>query len=135
MPAEPQFRHAVLAAREQLLTGCNTLQGLHEGGLSGPQLSSQLSDLWDEVILELFRSALADAGGGGLEGETALVALAGYGRRDVAPHSDVDLMLLMAPAARNRVSEVAGFLGGPDPREHCATQRQEGGALERHGAV
>ncbi|MGM0488048.1 MAG: [protein-PII] uridylyltransferase [Planctomycetota bacterium] len=125
MPDEPQFRHAVLAAREQLVTGRDTLKRRHERGLSGPRLSSQLTDLWDEVILGLFQSALSDAGGAGLEREVALVGLGGYGRRDVSPHSDVDLMLLTPPAARDRVSEVAKFLA----RDICDAGLQLGFSL------
>lgn len=105
-----QFRRAVLVAREQLDAGYQRLKECHEAGLPGADLSRRLTDLWDEVVLGLFEAALSEAGQPGMESDIALVALAGYARRDVAPCSDVDLMLLTNPADRDRAAEVARHL-------------------------
>jgi [protein-PII] uridylyltransferase len=54
-----------------------------------------LTDLVDTVVIDLYECALRELGGG-LESHVALVPLGGYGRRDMAPFSDVDLMFLYA---------------------------------------
>ena len=43
---------------------------------------------------------LGEAGPKGCWSQIALVAHGGYGRRDVAPYSDVDLMILHEPRRR-----------------------------------
>ena len=68
------------------------------------------SNLRDAVVLELIEAALQDlgqAGPKGLMSEIAVVAHGGYGRRDVAPYSDVDLMILHRPAAAARLHPLA----------------------------
>ncbi len=62
------------------------------------------------MVLELIEAALQDlgqAGPKGLMSEIAVVAHGGYGRRDVAPYSDVDLMILHRPAAAARLHPLA----------------------------
>jgi len=97
----------VLAARERLDTGREKLKRLHQSGAPGIQVSLSLTDLIDDVVLDVFQTALAEADDGDLESLVALVAHGGYGRRDVAPFSDVDLMLLYAQEAERRVRPLA----------------------------
>ena len=74
-------------------------------------MSSALnSNLRDAVIVELLDDALKDlgqAGSKGLLNDIAIVAYGGYGRRDVAPYSDVDLMILHRPSAAARLLPLA----------------------------
>ena len=68
------------------------------------------TNLRDAVLVELVQAALADLGEDGPNGllaEIALVAHGGHGRRDVAPYSDVDLMILHRRAAAARVAPLA----------------------------
>ncbi len=88
---------AVLDCRAKLLDGRQRLRALHDSGAPGLQVCVRLSDLIDGVILNLYEAALAEIGVDRLEKNITLVATGGYGRRDVAPFSDVDLMLLHAP--------------------------------------
>ena len=74
------------------------------------ELCAAMSDLRDDVLVDLAEAALADLnedGPGALWPEMALVAHAGYGRRDVAPYSDVDLMILHSPGVGDRVAPLA----------------------------
>ena len=62
------------------------------------------------MVLELIEDALQDLGEAGPKGllsDIAVVAHGGYGRRDVAPYSDVDLMILHRPAAAARLFPLA----------------------------
>ena len=104
------LRSNVLAAKQRLAEGHQELQRRHEAGCSGIELCAALSDLRDEVVLGLTEAALDDLGQSGPDGlwsQIALVAHGGYGRRDVAPYSDVDLMILHHPAAADRVAPLA----------------------------
>ena len=106
----PSLRSNVLAAKQRLAEGHVELQRRHEDGCPGVELCAAISDLRDEVLVELTEAALVDlneARAKGLWSEIALVAHAGYGRRDVAPYSDVDLMILHSPGVGSRVEPLA----------------------------
>ncbi len=110
MPNVPRLRPAVYVARERLASGREKIKEQHDRGSPGIQVCAHLADLLDEIVLGLYRAALVDAGHAELDGEVALVANGGYGRRDVAPFSDVDLMLVSNPHAQHRAVELAKHL-------------------------
>ncbi len=93
MPTGPTFRPAILAAREKLAEGRAKLRVQHDRGSPGIQVCARLTDLLDTVLLDLFHDALS-LESQDIEPLITLVPHGGYGRRDVAPFSDVDLMLL-----------------------------------------
>ncbi|MCA9269755.1 MAG: HD domain-containing protein, partial [Planctomycetales bacterium] len=93
----PHIRPAVLEARERLAQGREKLRRQHEAGSPGIQVCNRLATLVDEIVVDLFAAMLADMDGdvaARLRPHVALVPFGGYGRCDVAPFSDVDLMLL-----------------------------------------
>jgi [protein-PII] uridylyltransferase len=66
----------------------NELSGLLDKGFSGRQLTSLFTERIDSIIRDVFNSSMG-SGPSGL----CLMAVGGYGRGEMAPFSDVDLML------------------------------------------
>jgi len=97
------FRPDVLATREWLALERQKLRQQHDAGSPGIQVCARLTELFDSVLLRLYESALADfpQHADEFRQEVALVALGGYGRGDVAPYSDVDLLILHSRSAAN----------------------------------
>jgi len=105
-----KIRPGVLAAKQILADGRAKLYQQHLAKSPGVQVCACLTDLLDEVLLQLYESALAElpaANAAELREQVALVANGGYGRRDVAPYSDVDLMILYAPAIEGHIVSLA----------------------------
>src|SRR5487761_333381 len=101
MSTAPGLRPHLREAKRLLAEGREELNRRHAEGSPGGEICAALSDLFDRLILEIYEVALEDlgqSGPDGLQARLALVPHGGYGRRDVAPHSDVDLMLLVDPA-------------------------------------
>lgn len=71
-------------------------------GASGAETLGAMTDLVDGLILGRYRDAVKAGGdvlaNAGLR-ECCVMALGGYGRREMAPYSDVDLMFLYRPGA------------------------------------
>ena len=109
----PHFRPVVAEAKDLLADSRERLREQHEGGSPGVQVCAHLTKLLDDVVLRVFHAALAEMGvdaGDPLLDQVSLVALGGYGRRDVAPYSDLDLMLLHRPEVEARITPLAGRL-------------------------
>jgi [protein-PII] uridylyltransferase len=87
----------VLAVREQLAEGRQRLREQHDRGLDGVHVCAKFTSQVDAAILRLYEGALeglSEAEATSLRENVTLVAHGGYGRRQQAPYSDVDLMVL-----------------------------------------
>ena len=87
------FRNSVILAKQNWIDGRARLREQHEAGTAGKILTRQMSDLLDSILIQLYRSIISDLSPD-LESRVALVLLGGCGRQDIAPFSDVDLMVL-----------------------------------------
>ena len=105
MPTTTRIPAIVHATRERLAEGRSKLRRQHVAGSPGVQLCAALTSLLDTVILDLYEAALlefpdtADE----IRSQIALVPYGGYGRCDVAPFSDVDLLVLHPPQFEERL--------------------------------
>ena len=97
---------AVLAAKQKLALGREKLKKQHDSGSPGIQVSNLFSTLLEEIVLSLYEASLSELGAGQrgkIEPHVALVAHSGFGRKEMAPYSDVDVMLLFGLASEQEV--------------------------------
>ena len=81
----------------ELADGRQQLREQHDRGLGGARVCARYTSLVDAAIMRLYDAYLAElppAEAQQLRERVALVAHGGYGRRQQAPFSDVDLMIL-----------------------------------------
>jgi len=97
MSGHASLSDTVSTLREQLRTERAAIRESHDRRLTGPRVSAKLASLIDMVVQRLFDASLvsldakqADI----LREDIAVVALGSYARRQCAPYSDVDLMIL-----------------------------------------
>ena len=96
MPALPWTRETLEASRKEIAAA-------HREGATGLEIVRALADLADTILLALYEEASATQSAGGV----CLVALGGYGRRELAPYSDIDLMFLYSPECAVKAKAVS----------------------------
>jgi [protein-PII] uridylyltransferase len=82
----------------------------HQSGTPGMQVSTLLADLYDDVVLDVWNEAIREHTTDERLSGLSLVAHGGFGRRDLAPYSDADLMLLTTLSSESLANKIAGNL-------------------------
>ncbi len=97
------------ACRTYLETEGKRIQELHQSGAPGRKVAGALADRMDGLLVSLFTTALASwrKQNGEPPLPVCLVALGGYGRHELSPLSDVDVMFLYPEA--KKTPELAKF--------------------------
>ena len=93
--AEDRRRLRLDFFRRALAEGLEALKQRHAGGASGQDSVHSLAGFMDELVQTIVRFVGADAEAAGLQPTPlVVVALGGYGRGELHPSSDVDLMVV-----------------------------------------
>jgi [protein-PII] uridylyltransferase len=93
--AEARRRLRLEFFRAALADGLDSLKLRHAGGASGQESVQAHARLIDELVRTLLRLTVAEARASGLAPAAfVVVALGGYGRSELHPSSDIDLMVV-----------------------------------------
>lgn len=78
------------------------IRAAHRAGAAGTDTALALTALTDEIVRDAFLRTPAEPE---VRSHVAIIALGGYGRRELSPHSDLDIMLLCRSGAARPAAE------------------------------
>ncbi len=96
---QPNPAQRLVALKKFLKIESQRLSLRHRFGISGEQIVQARSLIADLLIERIAKTAVEEKSGGNFgenrsAGQFAVIALGGYGRRELSPHSDIDIMFL-----------------------------------------
>jgi len=91
LPFEERRDRLCDGARQLLEKSRQELFARHRDGATGTEIVQQFTALIDAMIAALFRAAISEKGSE-LLADCALIAIGGYGRGELNPRSDIDIM-------------------------------------------
>lgn len=84
------------------------IRATHEAGANGAEVVEAITAMTDTLLQKLFRSIMRDVSHAGRAKEQlTLVAIGGYGRGELNPNSDIDLMFLYGGKNSQRIEDLA----------------------------
>lgn len=110
MPDSPGFRSIVVDSKARLRDGRQALSAAHDQGQSGVHVCAEMTRLTESILLDVFESAKSELPASGARkfaDDVCLIVHGGVGRGEMAPYSDVDLMLLHELGADEDVAFLA----------------------------
>ena len=113
MTTGDRLRPIVREVRQELADGRRQLRAQHDRGLEGARVCARYTSIVDIAIGRLYEAYLSElptAEAAKLRERVALVAHGGYGRRQQAPFSDVDLMILYEGKRDELIAQLAARL-------------------------
>ncbi len=105
IPYAQRQKMLVEASRAYLAHHQQLIRDRHRSGESGRLIVGSLTSLADTLIRNLYRSASTDLPRGG--SPCTLIALGGYGRAELNPRSDIDLMFYYSGKDKRFAEQVA----------------------------
>jgi [protein-PII] uridylyltransferase len=108
----PLSRNAFVdLCRDYLAQQLNGILGLNSGsGTAGAKFVHSYSKVVDAVVGMVFFRSLEDNGISPDQSDIAVIAMGGYGRSELAPHSDVDILLLCKRRTRQVKQAATSFI-------------------------
>jgi [protein-PII] uridylyltransferase len=102
------MNESAASIRQFLETGRQAVAAQHRAGDDGRAIAQALTRLTDSALTTAFAQGVPAP----LQNHCAIIAVGGYGRNELCPHSDIDVMLLCdASVPRNdRQKAATGFL-------------------------
>lgn len=100
-----RVRPEILNLREELHEAREQFRDQHDRGAAAVGLCSRFTAVIDAAVTRLFEGAASDLPG--LRAHCCLTPIGGYGRRQLAPYSDIDLMILHSGSKPSEVQELA----------------------------
>jgi [protein-PII] uridylyltransferase len=102
------MKESAASIRQFLETGRQAVAAQHRAGGDGRATAQALTRLTDNALTSAFSEGMSPS----LQTHCAIIATGGYGRNELCPHSDIDVMLLCDEAITrdDRQKAATGFL-------------------------
>ncbi len=106
-PVDAAENGRIVTLKDEWKSRRATIAAVAAEGESGRKVVRRLTRLTDELLTALFADAMARFGNAKNTTGMALVAVGGYGRGELNPHSDVDLLFLYDPRQADAAKTVS----------------------------